>query len=67
MLKAKLTTGLFQDFTDRLTLRFLNFQLLLFILIIDSLIIYLFVCGPFKELISNSKCKYSVYFMVISE
>jgi hypothetical protein len=36
-------TGLLQDFTDHLTLRFLNFQLLLIILIIDSWIIYLFV------------------------
>lgn len=43
MLKTKLTTTLLKDCTDRLTLRFLNSQLLLIILIIDSWTIYLFV------------------------
>jgi len=44
MLKAKLTTTLLKDCTDRLTLRFLNSQLLLIFPIIDSWTIYLFIC-----------------------
>jgi len=71
MLKAKLTKSLLQDFTDRWRCVFLNSQLLLIILIIDSwniyLFIYLFICGPFKQLVSNSKCTCRVYFMMISE
>jgi len=64
MLKAKLTTTLLKDCTDRLTLRFLNIQLLL---VIDSWTIYLFICGPFKQPVCSTKCKYIVYLMMISE
>jgi hypothetical protein len=63
MLKAKLTS-LLQDFTDLLTLRFLNAQVLLIILMIDSWTIYLFVVHSNNLSVAQSVSTV-VYFMVI--